>query len=741
MGKTGKVQYRGIFFQFNTSKRRKLVTLLTLCHFFFANFAWAAEIVIDGQTATSLATVDHVTDVTTATIRNNTAFNSFSTFNVSSGDVVNLYLPGTTTNLMNLVHSEQSTINGLLNSIKDGQIGGHVFFANPHGVIIGNQGIINVGALSISTPTQSFMDSFFLGAGDPQQESVDMLLDGSVPLNGNGLISVAGELNSIGDITLLGGSVNNSGVIASGASFSGSAPTFSDVVNVNDLQSAAKIEVVGGDIYIRAENAVTVDGGTIAANGVGESNKAGDIDIHAQAVTLSSGAELYSYNDDAQLQAGDVTLAAVDQADHEQIAVIDSTNAAVAITDTTIRAGSIAISADSSMTASAAGTPVDLAVDAAIVDVSSVASVELNDSHLTTETGALTVAATSTVAADTQADASSTSLPVSGDAAVATTIVDSSAVSHIGGDTILNLAQELDLSSNNKVTVNTTADGSTGGDLAAGGSAAVTVVKRSEAKAYIDGNAELINQPDINVTAESLNNIKTVAKSTSKGASENSEGTQDNLDKYGPETTETDDQGSSKVTLAGALAVTDMANANTQAYVDLTTDDDSNVQTGMGALTVSAKSLSNSSANADGSATQGDVGVGVAVAVNIGNENNRAYIGENTDIAATSVDVAATMADYTTSEGDADTASSYLATATSGSGSKNVGVAGALGLNVSVNTTEAAIKTGAQVDAGSGHVNLESNNNTEATVESKASVKNSGGDEPAAVGVGASVGL
>ncbi len=732
-------QCKGIFAGINASKQKGFVVIFTLCHFFFANFVWAAEIIIDGKTATSLSVNSNITDVTTATIHGNTGFNSFSTFNVGHGDVVNLHLPGATSNLMNLVHSERTTINGILNSIKAGHIGGNVFFANPHGIIIGSQGVVNVGALTLPTPTQSFMDGFFDSQGNPVQASVDMFIDGTNPLQHGALISIEGKVNAVGAISLSADNISNGGVIASGASFSGTAPDFQDVVNVNNLQSASKIEVVGGDIYIRAENDVLVSG-TIVANGVGATNAAGNIDISGQQITLSSGAEVLSYNDDAATRAGHIRIAAAALDSHEDIVVLESSAASVAITDATLRGGAIDISAESSVAAKAEGIPIELLADAALIDVSSAASVELLDSEITTETGALTVRSTSTVTADATAEASSILLPVSGDAAVATSIVDSSAVAHIGGNTKLDLAQELDLSSDNVVTVNTTADGTTGGDFAAGGSAAVTVIKRSESKAYIDGNAELINQPAIRISAQSLNNITTLAKSTSKGATENSDDTKDNLDKYGPETAETDDQGASKVTLAGALAVTDLSNATTQAYVDLTTKDGTNAQTDMGALSISAESLSNTSAKADASATEGDIGVGVAVAVNIGNETNQAYIGSASEITAHGVNVEAAMKDYTPDSGEADNASSSSAEAISGAGGKNVGVAGAVGLNVAVNTTDATIDSGANVDAG-GDVSLISTNNTESTAKASPTVKNSGGDTPAAVGVGASVGM
>ncbi len=130
--------------------------------------AAASTIVKDGKTATTVtqtgAAGAAVIDVTTATknASGSTAFNSFSDFNLSGGDTVNLHLPDTATrNLVNLVWNTQTVINGTLNSyLADGKtIGGNVFFADPNGVVVGSAGVLIVGALSLSTPTADFMNT------------------------------------------------------------------------------------------------------------------------------------------------------------------------------------------------------------------------------------------------------------------------------------------------------------------------------------------------------------------------------------------------------------------------------------------------------------------------------------------------------------------------------------------------------------------------------------------------------
>jgi filamentous hemagglutinin family protein len=116
-----------------------------------AGAAHAQQIVTDGRTATALAVQGNLTNVTTATLSGANAFNSFSRFGVDAGNVVNLHVPSAAANLINIVRDERTNIHGILNSIQDGRIGGNVWFANPHGFVVGPSGVVNVGSLTVTT--------------------------------------------------------------------------------------------------------------------------------------------------------------------------------------------------------------------------------------------------------------------------------------------------------------------------------------------------------------------------------------------------------------------------------------------------------------------------------------------------------------------------------------------------------------------------------------------------------------
>lgn len=285
-------QEKSIFVRPKYAGRRAVALLLVSLQVAYPALVAAQTVIIpDGRTQTTVVTAGAVSNVSTATILGANAFNSFQVFNVGAGSIANLHFPGSATNLINLVSGQQTSIHGILNAIKDGRIGGNVYFANPHGFVVGAGGVINVGSLSVSTPTQSFVDGFFLTPGNPSEAALAQLLSGTAPRSGTGLISVQGAINAIDGISLAAGTINVGGTIYSGARFIGNGPEFSDVVNANGLTSATNVVMREGRIAIVADGDVTVSG-TIAAPG-GAGVGGGAIDLRSGGnVVLENGASI-----------------------------------------------------------------------------------------------------------------------------------------------------------------------------------------------------------------------------------------------------------------------------------------------------------------------------------------------------------------------------------------------------------------------------------------------------------------
>ena len=168
----------------------------------------AAEIVTDGRSATQLIRSGAVTDIRTGTISNGTGINSFSRFNVLSGELANLFVPDSASALVNIVRDQTTTINGMVNAYKDGRIGGNVFFASPNGFVVGQSGVINVGHLTVSTPTGEFSDRLLDSNGRSEQAALQQLLDGgAIPLSSSGLIAIRGSVNALEGVRLTGSQV------------------------------------------------------------------------------------------------------------------------------------------------------------------------------------------------------------------------------------------------------------------------------------------------------------------------------------------------------------------------------------------------------------------------------------------------------------------------------------------------------------------------------------------------------
>lgn len=268
--------------------------------------AQSIGIVPDGRTQTQLNTRGGVTDISTATIRGNTGFNSFSRFNVDAGKTVNLLLPGQTSNLLNLVYGEQSNINGLVNAYKNGAIGGNVFFFNPYGVVVGSTGVINVGSLTIATPTTAFMDKLISPLGVVDDATTAAALAGNIPLSASGLVLIKGRVNATEAITLAGDHVE----VANGASMVAgpmAQVAFGDLVNLGGFASASQVQVNGGIIRILAAKDIKV-AGQVSVDGTSHQT-AGKIDINAGGdLQLLDGANISADGQGEAAHAGTVHM-------------------------------------------------------------------------------------------------------------------------------------------------------------------------------------------------------------------------------------------------------------------------------------------------------------------------------------------------------------------------------------------------------------------------------------------------
>ena len=103
---------------------------------------------------------DNIYNITPGQIHGNTGFAHFGDFNLSEGDIANLIFQMGYDKFVNLVNNGVN-INGILNTMKDNNFfNGHAIFVSPGGIVIGASGVLNVGALSLITPSQNSYDKF-----------------------------------------------------------------------------------------------------------------------------------------------------------------------------------------------------------------------------------------------------------------------------------------------------------------------------------------------------------------------------------------------------------------------------------------------------------------------------------------------------------------------------------------------------------------------------------------------------
>lgn len=146
---------------------------------------------------------------------NKTAVNRFDQFNVSAGDIANMYfqstaLQGTDTWAKNLVNFVNNRIDvaGTVNAIKDHKIGGNLFFLSKDGMAVTGSGVINAGSLYVMTPTQKFMDSIMTnGVLDSTfDKTLGPIVDTSrwqeIPVNASGTITILGRVNATNEVKM-----------------------------------------------------------------------------------------------------------------------------------------------------------------------------------------------------------------------------------------------------------------------------------------------------------------------------------------------------------------------------------------------------------------------------------------------------------------------------------------------------------------------------------------------------------
>ena len=247
------------------------------------------NIVADGRTRTNIVVDGTTTRITTGTVSKKTGFNSFSDFQQAAGTRVDLYVPDGAGNLVNIVRGPV-VIDGLLNSYKDGTIGGNVYFSTSQGFVLGANGSINVGKLTVNTPTAGFLDGVVRPDGSVDDAAAAQLMHGVVPISPDGTIAIAGTINAMGGITLQGQDVDILGGEVQLDAAARQRLLFGATVNALDAVEGGRLVSHGGEVSIVAKGKARV-GGQIDASATTQ-GKGGRIGVQGRDVLLAGTARL-----------------------------------------------------------------------------------------------------------------------------------------------------------------------------------------------------------------------------------------------------------------------------------------------------------------------------------------------------------------------------------------------------------------------------------------------------------------
>ena len=189
------------FLRYLQKKRRAMFAMAALT--FFANpfTAHASNITTkDGKTLTPKNNVYNI-EVQNK-LSKQVGVNKFKDFSLDKGHIANMQFDKLQT-LANLVDNKIN-INGTVNALRDGKIGGNLYFLSPNGIAVGASGVINAGSFTGAAVDKSYFNklSGITSASDFMvQLAPKNIVCNNDPDKG---IDIQGVINAPGGIALYG---------------------------------------------------------------------------------------------------------------------------------------------------------------------------------------------------------------------------------------------------------------------------------------------------------------------------------------------------------------------------------------------------------------------------------------------------------------------------------------------------------------------------------------------------------
>ena len=272
-----------------------------------------------------------VFNITPDKLNGEVGYRKYDNFNLSAGDIANLiYKYGNSRDINTFINLVQNgvKIDGILNTMRDGNFyNGQAVFITPGGMTVGASGVLNVGSLSVITPTNDAYNSLkgeYASNNFANINNISSLLNKSSNV---GNISIDGKILAREGVQLRGGQIN---VGANGAIVNGITSTqaftdrataatraealFNNLVNTNGIKTASAFTKNGSNIQIKSSTGVDIAGkvinGAADASGItsAQSNSGVFITNSGSNGTKISGLVQSTHELNVFNKAGDMTI-------------------------------------------------------------------------------------------------------------------------------------------------------------------------------------------------------------------------------------------------------------------------------------------------------------------------------------------------------------------------------------------------------------------------------------------------
>ena len=247
--------------KFGISRNRLIASIMTVCFL-------AQQSLMLNAFATNITGVtgnNGVYNINPTDIKGNVGFRNYANFNLSEGDVANLIFKHGANNLakfVNLVDSKIN-INGIVNTMRDGNFyNGQAVFVSPQGMVVGASGVLNVGSLSVYTPSSVDYKNYKANYKTQDLSTIatgkaDVTINGKV-LARNGVEIIAKDANLGAESQVYAGVKYSSAIVSDKQAEN----LFNNLVNVK-VTNANSFAAENGKIVIKSDSTA----GEINTNG------------------------------------------------------------------------------------------------------------------------------------------------------------------------------------------------------------------------------------------------------------------------------------------------------------------------------------------------------------------------------------------------------------------------------------------------------------------------------------------